>query len=173
MKALIETLKEFLLAFIVCVTLLLVGGSIILEGKRTDELLPQYETFNKFQEVTYRQVLHIQLLYSVKQGDVYTSLSNDKIIECIGELNTQKDSLYSEILTFPSTLEDIKCYSDSLYDKSNVAFSAYESGYKDVVKDEEPWNAYIDVLKTSVKSIYYCSIDMSEVAERMGKWPLP
>lgn len=159
---------KIIVQLLCCVVLLSIGASIVADGIRTKNMLPHYETFNRFQDVTYRQVWHIHTLYKVKQCGQISEENREKMIANIYHLNTQKDSLYSEIQTFPSTLDSLKCYSDSLNDKSNIVFSAYESGYKNIKNDEEPWLAYYEDLKASIRYAYYCSIDMSAVQDEMN-----
>lgn len=139
------------------------GIWIIVSGFREKSEISMKQTYNAFQECTYRQAYHIVKVYQQKDGKGLSSGDLQRVADYLEYLENEKNSMFSQINTFPSDMDEIKKLSANIFDESEILYKHFVNHYKDVDKDEKIAAKYNQILGEAIDKTFDCSIDRSEI----------
>lgn len=148
---------------IICILFVCLGIHMIFLGTQNYNNLPLYKKYNTFQEITYKEAYYVNKVFRSEKGKSVPKEDMSKINLYLCKLNSQRDSLYADILNFPSSLSSIKEHSAKIYDQSVIVYSHFESNFRNLKKEDNPCAEYFAVLKEAIDYTYEYSIRPTKI----------
>lgn len=143
---------------------LIFGIWIICSAIQSYRLIPFKQKYFDFQEVTYRQAHHINMVYkTTKNGGKIDDYDLARVSAYLNQLEQSKKSLLEEIHQFPTELANFKNISDSLYFESVILKQHFDTKFKNWNSEEPLLSKYRAVLNKSINESVDCSISTIDI----------
>lgn len=155
-------LKRILLN-VVSILYVVVGIWLIFAGFQEKSEISMKQTYNAFQACTYRQAYYIVTAYKVHLSKNLSCIDMKGLTSYLEQLENEKDSLYSQINTFPLDLNEIKNQSADIFNESEVLYNHFVNKYKDVDENAKIYERFDKIFNEAIDKTPDSSIDRTEI----------